>query len=138
MKEMLVEVVCLIVKKEVHLDWKELVFPGNILGGHFFGEQSIRDFLIYFSFTIVCLYYFRSGGEQVEKLCSLNGVSDGDAQIPGSPVPGLGSQAWSVVWAPENDSHLVTLVDNHIFYWDVEAAGRSAKVIVLALLLIIL
>lgn len=64
----------------------------------------------------------------MEKLCNLNGTSDSDAQIPGSPVPGLGSQAWSVVWAPEDDSRLVTLVDNHIIYWDVEAAGRSAKV----------
>ncbi|KAG0713803.1 EARP-interacting [Chionoecetes opilio] len=71
----------------------------------------------------------RCGGEQVEKLCDLNGACDLDAQIPGSPVPGLGSQAWSVVWAPEKDSHLVTLVDNHVYHWDVEAAGRSARVI---------
>ncbi|XP_064116834.1 EARP-interacting protein homolog [Macrobrachium nipponense] len=41
---------------------------------------------------------------------------------------GLGSQMWSVVWAPEDDSRLVTLVDNHLYLWDIKAAGRSAKV----------
>lgn len=77
--------------------------------------------------NIVCVFN-RAGGEQVEKLCSLDGTSGGDSQIPGSPVPGLGSQVWSVMWAPEHDSHLVTLVDNHLYYWDIEAAGKSAKV----------
>lgn len=70
----------------------------------------------------------RSGGEQVEKVCSLDGRCEGDPQVPGSPVMGLGSQMWSVVWAPEDDSRLVTLVDNHLYLWDIKAAGRSAKV----------
>ncbi|XP_066938476.1 EARP-interacting protein homolog isoform X2 [Macrobrachium rosenbergii] len=69
-----------------------------------------------------------SGGEQVEKVCSLDGRCEGDPQVPGSPVMGLGSQMWSVVWAPEDDSRLVTLVDNHLYLWDIKAAGRSAKV----------
>ncbi|XP_068201072.1 EARP-interacting protein homolog isoform X2 [Palaemon carinicauda] len=68
-----------------------------------------------------------SGGEQVEKVCSLDGRCEGDPQVPGSPVSGLGSQVWSVVWAPEDDSRLVTLVDNHLYLWDVKAAGKSAK-----------
>lgn len=71
----------------------------------------------------------RGSGEQVEKVCSLDGASAGDPQAPGSPVPGLGSQMWSVVWAPEDDARLVTLVDNHLYYWDVQAAGKSAKVV---------
>ena len=72
--------------------------------------------------------FCRSGGEQVEKVCTLDGRCEGDPQIPGSPIPGLGSQMWSVVWAPEDDSRLVTLVDNHLYLWDVESAGKSAKV----------
>ncbi|KAK7019432.1 Protein tssc1, partial [Halocaridina rubra] len=71
----------------------------------------------------------RNGGEQVEKVCSLDGRCEGDPQIPGSPVPGLGSQMWSVIWAPEDDSRIVTLVDNHLYLWDIEAAGKSAKVV---------
>lgn len=71
----------------------------------------------------------RSQGEQVEKVCSLDGRCEGDPQIPGSPIPGLGSQMWSVVWAPEDDSRLVTLVDNHLYLWDIKIAGKSAKVV---------
>lgn len=70
-----------------------------------------------------------SQGEQVEKVCSLDGRCEGDPQIPGSPIPGLGSQMWSVVWAPEDDSRLVTLVDNHLYLWDIKIAGKSAKVV---------
>lgn len=71
----------------------------------------------------------RSQGEQVEKVCSLDGRCEGDPQIPGSPISGLGSQMWSVVWAPEDDSRLVTLVDNHLYLWDIKIAGKSAKVV---------
>lgn len=60
----------------------------------------------------------------MEKLCSLE-VPRGECESGGS---GVGSQVWAVVWAPEQDSRLVTLVDNTLHYWDLQVAGKSAKV----------
>ncbi|KAG7162851.1 EARP-interacting protein-like, partial [Homarus americanus] len=72
----------------------------------------------------------RTGGEQVEKLCSLDGTCRGDPQIPGSPVHGLGSQAWSVVWAPEYDSRLLgsqvaATHGSNVRAWDVRTMKPS-------------
>ncbi|XP_076039917.1 EARP-interacting protein homolog [Oratosquilla oratoria] len=59
-------------------------------------------------------------GPCVELQCHLHGERQGSE---------VGSQVWSVVWAPEEDQHLITLVDNHVLYWDIEAGGSCAKVI---------
>ncbi|KAK3889979.1 hypothetical protein Pcinc_006055 [Petrolisthes cinctipes] len=73
----------------------------------------------------------RTGGEQVEKLCSLsvNGDDGCESNVGVGVGSGVCSQVWSVVWSPEEDSRLVTLVNNTLYYWDLQVAGKCAKVV---------
>lgn len=69
----------------------------------------------------------RSGIEQVEKVCSLDPWEEGEKRSGSCSTPG--AQMWEVVWALEDDSRMITLVDNRLLLWDVAAAGKSAKMV---------
>ena len=64
--------------------------------------------------------YFR--GACVEHVCELEAAGR-------APLQSVGAQVWSITWAPEQDSKLVTLADNRLLLWDIEEAGHNAKVV---------
>ncbi len=45
---------------------------------------------------------------------------------------------FSVLWHPSGEStSMLSLADNHILMWDVDASGKSAKVLIIIIIIII-
>ena len=60
-------------------------------------------------------------GASVEHVCQLEATGE-------APIQSVGAQVWSVAWAPEQDSKLITLANNRLSLWDIQESGRNAKV----------